>query len=130
MDSNMNVEFEIKKQILIDASKYSEFQMPSDEDMIDFYDENRWELDEISDAESEFRCSGIDTELKCECSRHYESKQVAKQLDNGMWVSWTYWYGGGKWGEPEAVDWIEHAYLVDCNEEEKTVVVRTFSKAA
>lgn len=37
-------------------------------------------------------------------------------------------YGGGKHGEPEAIDWIEHAYNLDCIEEEKLVVVRTFSK--
>lgn len=35
---------------------------------------------------------------------------------------------GGKHGEPEAIDWIEHAYDVECKEEEKLVVVHTFTK--
>jgi len=128
----MNVEFEIEKQILIDALKDDgyevEFEMPSDENLHEFYCENYMELASIIDAEQEFRCSGIETDLEAQYSRHYESAQVAKKLDSGVWVSWTYWYGGGKHGEPDAVDWTGSAYQVDCSEEEKTVVVRTFNK--
>lgn len=81
------------------------------------------------DAIQEFR-SGYDEETKIECdhSRHYESKSVAKQLDDGTWVGWTYWYGGGKHGEPEAVDWMGYAYFLDVKEEEKVVTIRTFTK--
>lgn len=80
------------------------------------------------DARNEFRCSGIETGLPCEWSRHYEAEAVAAEMPDGSWVGWTYWHGGGKHGEPEAIDWIESAYDVNCAEEEKTVVVRTFSK--
>lgn len=87
------------------------------------------EQDAHWDGKNEVRCSGIDTGLPCEYSRHYESKAVAMQMPDSSWVGWTYWYGGGKYGEPEGIDWMEHAYDVDCAEEEKVVTVRTFSAA-
>jgi hypothetical protein len=80
------------------------------------------------DGMSEVRSCGIETDLPCEWSRHYESKAVAMQMPDGSWVGWTYWYGGGKHGEPEAIDWMDEAYEVDCSEEEKVVIVRTFTK--
>ena len=92
----------------------------------DLYDENN-ENYELQDAKSEIRCSGTETELECDYSRHYESYAVAAKYVDGSWVGWTYWYGGGKHGEPEAIDWMEGAYEVNCTEEEKMVVVRTFA---
>ena len=83
--------------------------------------------DEYWDAKSEVRSGEFETGLKCDWSRHYESKAVASKLPDGSWVGWTYWYGGGKHGEPESIDWIEDAYDLDCKEEEKLVIVRTFS---
>ena len=88
-------------------------------------DEN-WEL---QDAREEIRCGDFETGLKCDYSRHYESKAVAAKYIDGSWVGWTYWYGGGKHGEPEAIDWMDDAYDLGCVEEEKVVVVRTFTKA-
>lgn len=80
------------------------------------------------DGMNEVRCSGVDTGLSsCEYSRHYESDAMAMQMPDGTWVGWTYWYGGGKHGQPEAIDWMDEAYDVGCVEEEKVVVVRTFS---
>ena len=35
-------------------------------------------------------------------------------------------HGGGKHGEPEAIDWMDEAYDLDVTEEEKLVVVKTF----
>lgn len=80
------------------------------------------------DAESEVRGGEIETGIKCEWSRHYESKAVAARLPDGSWVGWTYWYGGGKHGEPEAIDWKGDAYDLSCTVEEKVVTVRTFAK--
>ena len=85
--------------------------------------------DAIQDAKSEIRQGEVETGLPCEYSRHYESKSVAAKASDGSWVGWTYWYGGGKHGEPEAIDWIEGAYDLSCFEEERLVTVRTFSKA-
>lgn len=86
------------------------------------------EADAHWDGKSEVREGEVETCLKCKYSRHYESKAVAMKMPDGSWVGWTYWYGGGKHGEPEAIDWMEEAYDVDCHEEEKMVVVQTFSK--
>lgn len=86
--------------------------------------------DDHWDAANEVREGTAETDLPCGWSRHYESKSVAAQYLDGSWVGWTYWYGGGKHGEPESVDWMDSAYDLACAEEEKTVTVRTFSKAA
>jgi len=84
--------------------------------------------DENWDAEEEIRAGTVDTGLDCEWSSHYESKSVAMQMPDGSWVGWVYWYGGGKHGDPGSIDWMEDAYEIECREEEKLVVVRTFLK--
>lgn len=82
------------------------------------------------DFESEFRGSGEETKLKCEYSRHFEAKAVARKLSDGQWVGWTYWYGGGKHADPGGIDWMSNAYFLDVTEEEKLVTVRTFKKSS
>ena len=83
---------------------------------------------EIQDSVDEIRQGEFETDIPCDCSRHYESKSVAAKMPDGTWVGWTYWYGGGKHGEPEAIDWMDSAYDLDVKEEEKVVTVRTFVK--
>lgn len=85
-----------------------------------------WEEIDCGDALYEIRTSGCETGLPSVSSRHYECDAVAVQAPNGQWVGFTYWYGGGKHGNPEEIEWIRHAYHVDCVEEEKLVTVRTF----
>lgn len=80
------------------------------------------------DYESEFRSGQAETGLSCHGSRHYESKSVAAKLSDGSWVGWTYFYGGGKHGEPEAIDWMTDAYELVVTEEERLVVVREFKR--
>ncbi len=80
------------------------------------------------DAMNEVRGIGTETNLNCDFSRHYESKAVALKMPDNSWVGWTYWYGGGKHSEPEAIDWMEDAYDVKCTEEQKMVTVQTFTK--
>lgn len=71
----------------------------------------------------EFRDSyDAETDLPTEWDRNYESKAVAKQLDDGRWVGYTYWYGGGKHGEPAAIEWIDDAYYLDAEEVVTTVL--------
>ncbi|QYC52551.1 hypothetical protein [Salmonella phage SSBI34] len=77
--------------------------------------------DSLWEVQYDFRSSGIVTNLLPEMSRHYESDQVARETPFG-WVSWTYWYGGGKHGNPEEIDWMEYAYYVNMTSKE---VVRT-----
>ena len=93
----------------------------------ELYDELR-DDDAHWDYLSELRGGEVETGLPCELSRHYESKSVAAKAPNGQWIGWVYWYGGGKHGEPDAIDWMSGAYLLDVKEEEKLVVVRTFTK--
>lgn len=83
---------------------------------------------DLLDVEGELRKGEIETNIDSPLSRHYENKSVAAQAPDGSWVGWTYWYGGGKHGEPEAIDWMNEAYNLDCVAEEKLVVVRTFTK--
>ena len=80
------------------------------------------------DAKNEIREGEEVTSISCPFSRHYESKSVAMKFPDNSWVGWTYWYGGGKHGEPEAIDWMEDAYELNCQEQEKVVVVRSFEK--
>lgn len=86
------------------------------------------EEDGYYDVVEEARGSGVETKLPCGWSRHYESKAMAMRMPDGSWVGWTYWFGGGKHGQPESIPWMEEAYDVECQEEEKLVVVQTFSR--
>lgn len=95
----------------------------------DLYRENLVKQDRHWDYESEMRSSGESTGLEChEWSRNYESDAVAALMFDGSWVGWTYWHGGGKHSEPNAIEWMNKAYFLDCAEEKKLVVVRKFSK--
>ena len=129
----MTPEQKVKHLILIRHAELNDQPAPenvSAENIDELYDETNGEDYELQDAISEVRCSGEETGLSAPCSRHYEADAVASQAPDGSWVGWTYWYGGGKHGEPEAIDWIEDAYDVNVTEEQKMVTVRTFEKAA
>ena len=98
------------------------------EQVNEFYDELE-EAGEEYDYLYELRSSGATTNIPCDYSRHYESESVAYPAPNGQWVGWTYWYGGGKHGCPEEIDWVAHAYHVDVVKEEPvTTIVRTFAR--
>lgn len=81
----------------------------------------------LGGAEEEVRCGEVETELKTEWNRNYESKAVAMQFPDRSWVGWTYWYGGGKHGDPASIEWMSEAYDLDCVEKEVTVTQRTFT---
>lgn len=128
----MNAEQKIMREILEEAIELNDDLNwdgeLTEENINEAYQSVLVDADAHWDYESEFRCSGEHTDIKCDGSRHYESKSVARKLKSGDWVGWTYWYGGGKHGEPEAIDWMCEAYDLDVAEEEKTVIVRTFKK--
>lgn len=84
--------------------------------------------DDLQDDLYALRSGDVVTNVPHEWSRHYESKSVAVQTPDGSWVGWTYWYGGGKHGEPEAIEWMDSAYNLSCTEEQKLVTIRTFKK--
>lgn len=126
----MTPEQKIKRQILLIERRYN----PGLTDVIitvDNVDELFEEHDSLQDAIEEFRSSGIETSLPTQqWSRHYEYESVARQVCDGSWVGWTYFHGGGKHGEPEAIDWMDSAYEVNCVSEERLVIVNTFSMTA
>lgn len=80
------------------------------------------------DFESEFREGTVETNLPCEYSRHYEARSVARKMCDGSWVGWTYWYGGGKHGNPEEIEWMLDAYNLELTETEKLVIIQEFKK--
>lgn len=123
----LSPEYKIKQEIINLALAWDDkppVNLSTEEEVDKLWDE----FDYLCDAKSEIREGDVETDVPCDYSRHYESKSVAMKCVDGTWVGWTYWYGGGKHGEPEAVDWMEYAYNLDVKEEEKLVVVRTFAK--
>jgi len=96
----------------------------TEEEVEELWDETYY----ITDAINEIRGCGTPTGLDAPHSRHYESQAVGIECPTGEWVGYTYWYGGGKHGNPEEIDWIEHAYDITCVEEQKMMTVQTFSK--
>jgi hypothetical protein len=121
----------VKTLLLAKASELDNDKTPMPEinaDNVDDLYNQLVEAEEHWDAMNEVREGEVETHLPTEYSRHYEAKAVAAKMPDGSWVGWTYWYGGGKHGEPQAIDWIEDAYNLTCTEEEKLVVVQTFSR--
>lgn len=130
--NTMTAEQKLKHLILIRRAELAD-QLPPENvsaDNIDALYDDAYANDggDLQDARSEVRCSGIETGLSAPFSRNYESDAVAAQAPDGSWIGWTYWYGGGKHGEPDAIDWIEYAYDLTVTEEPKTIIHRTFTK--
>ncbi|GJH22449.1 hypothetical protein CBA19CS22_37925 [Caballeronia novacaledonica] len=124
----MTPEQKIKHIILAKIADWSETPIAEEvtaDNIDDLYDEceDKW------DAIYEVREGTFETKLPSPSSRHYESKSVAAKAPDGSYVGWTYWYGGGKHAEPEAIDWMNEAYDLTVTEEQKMVTVRTFAKA-
>lgn len=125
----MSPEYKIKYSILAQYWRVEQDEKISP-NLTQLKVEELWEEyeEELYDYVYEFREGEVQTNIEADYSRHYESYSVAAKCPDGSWVGWTYWFGGGKHGEPEAIDWMEYAYDLDCVEEEKLVVVQTFSK--
>ena len=125
----MKPEQKIKHLIIKKTYEWMKKEVPdiTSENIDEFYEEME-EQDEHWDAMNEIRELGIETKIPCENSRHYESKSVAAQALDGTWVGWTYWYGGGKHGEPEDIEWMDEAYDLDVKEKQRVTTHRTFTK--
>jgi hypothetical protein len=127
--SEMTPQQKIKWAIITKASDSDDTFTQIEEITADNIDEIYEEFeDQLYDYLYEFREGEVETNVPPEYSRHYERSSVAAKMPDGTWVGWTYWYGGGKHGKPKAIDWMSDAYHLDCQEEEKMVVVRTFKK--
>ena len=122
----------LKWAILLKAVAFENIADPgaiTAENVDQLYDDNNqnWEL---QDARNEIRCTCQETDFPTPLSRHYECNSVAARMPDGSWVGWNYWYGGGKHGEPEAIDWMSDAYDLTCTEEQVMTTKRTFTKVA
>lgn len=131
MSNKMTSAQKIKREILLLAKK--RFRVDGLDCEIDDsnVDELYLKTEGLEDAISEIRCSGQETSIPTQYSqhsRHYDSHSVAFKTVDGSWVGWTYWFGGGKFGEPELIEWIEDSYDLNVTEQEKLVVVMTFEK--
>ena len=129
----MTPEQKLKHAILLSAVEMEDInpiEFPVTAENVDALFNESDEGWELQDARNEMRSGQVETEIDCEWSRNYESKAVAAQMPDGSWVGWTYWFGGGKHGEPEAIDWMDAAYDLEVTEEEKMVLVRTFKQKA
>ncbi|MBE8597869.1 hypothetical protein [Xenorhabdus sp. BG5] len=116
------------KHIVLQKHYGKSLSVSSVEEIDDIFDELK-DGDIIWDLMSEVREGDIETNITPPISRHYETKSVASQTPNGLWVGWTYWYGGGKHGNPEEIDWVGDAYFLNLiKEEDVTVTVREFEK--
>jgi hypothetical protein len=122
----MTPEQKIKYTIMVRAG--CDMEAVTKENVDDVYEDATSDNCDVYDAANEFREGEITTDVECDWSRHYEARSVAAQMHDGKWVGWTYWYGGGKHGNPEEIDWMDSAYDLSVTEQERTVVVRTFSK--
>lgn len=124
----MNAPTLILKEIVrraIDNGDISERELSNEDQITAAYDE-LIEDDLHYDHQEELRSGTCETDIEPQWDRHYETKSVAHRLPDGRWVGWTFWYGGGKHGEPDQVEWIDDAYFLEVKEEERTVKVRTW----
>ncbi len=128
----MTPEQAIKYEILQDAFENKDAICPgrliTEKNIDGFYEDLLVKKNLHWDYVSDFRCSGEETNIVCGGSRNYETKSVATQLRNGIWIGWIYWHGGGKHGDPGAIPWMEEAYFLECSEHEEIVIVRDFKK--
>lgn len=123
----MTAQDEIQNEILKIAKRFgANITIHPDMNYAELKDEHC----DVWDAESEFRCFGVPTDLPADYSRNYECERVAHLMPSGKWVSWLYWHGGGKHSEPDAIDWISDACYVNCVEKEEIVTTRTFTEKA
>lgn len=128
----MTPEQKIKHLIIIHQCSWDDAPVPevTAENVDDLYDS----FPCLQDARNEVRSGEVKTNIKegkTPWSRglsYYESHEVAAQMPDGSWVGWTYWYGGGKHSEPTAIEWMEYAYDLTCEEREKVIIVKEFTR--
>lgn len=92
------------------------------------YEDAKDNCDSFWDVFHTAREGEFETTIDSEYDRNYENKSVAARMFDGSYVGWTFWYGGGKHGQPQSIDWMPYAYELNCVEQERMVIVRQWSK--
>ena len=127
--AGMTAEQKVKALILMRYRQWGNTVPELTKETIDATWQKLQEMDNVRDAMNDIRSGSDITGLPDrQWSRNYESDEVGAKLPDGSWVGWTHWHGGGKHGEPEAIDWISDAYDITCTEEQRLVTVRSFAK--
>lgn len=88
------------------------------------------DMDIVREVINEFRESGEEIDDKVEQDRYYCYQDVSRKITglDDLYLGWTYYFGGGKYGEPEEVEWMEDCYLLKCKEVEETRIVKVYEK--
>jgi hypothetical protein len=126
----MTPEQHIKQHILVVLAKWKnlEFSLSKTPEEIEILYKEAKENDySFDDAVEQIREGQFETHLKAEDNKYYEGQSVAIKTEDGKWIGWTYWTGGGKYGTPQQEEWMNKSYFLKCVEKEKVVTVREFT---
>ncbi len=89
------------------------------------FDNLKWDFNDILE---EFRTSGMPGDFEPEIQPEsfqgcgdYEVTQVCENVRGGDIVSWLHWSGGGKYGYPCNIEWLDHAVDVVLSRQETKV---------
>lgn len=116
----------LKMYELDDKDTGNDFDDLTGEKIDNMYDESDG-TNSRYDAMSEIREGTVKTSIPCPISRHYETDSVGMEYIDGTWIGWTYYYGGGKHGCPEDIEWIDDAYDIVCIGVE-VITIKKFKK--
>ena len=84
--------------------------------------------DEVNEEYYNIRHDGEEINLPATCtSRHYEVDTHVLNIDD-KWITFDYYYGGGKHSEHDSIDWLDTCRFVDCEEKVVTKTIRTFKE--
>jgi hypothetical protein len=123
-DDVLNFKESIKDINLFNVEKFDEDKCQK------FFEDNRYESwiereEILHGAIEEVRKSGTPMNNIVVDGRHYCSREVVSRVTGfcKIFLAWTYYFGGGKYGEPYEVEWMDNCYLVVEKEEVKVVKV-------
>lgn len=87
-------------------------------------------MDIVRDVVSNFRDSGTNIYDKVDEDRYFCYQQLGNKITglDDLYLGWTYAFGGGKYGEPESVEWMEDCYLLKCKEVEEKRIIKVYEK--
>jgi len=89
------------------------------------------ELELISDIKNDLRYGDfhIGDEID-EGASFYPSREVGIAITglDSYCLGWTYYFGGGDYGCPDEVEWVEDCYLLKVREVEETRIVKIYEK--
>ena len=112
-------ELKVKSANLVDPLDFDERKCK------EIYDSIRTSvlLDSLIEVEEEIRVGNVRTGLVPEFRSYVESEAVAIPVTGipSLYIGWTYFFGGGKYSEPNAIEWMENCYLVKAKDRVQTV---------